>query len=107
MGKIQAKRLFYVIIATYHTLIIWEYFLTDTSNQKASSAHRLSKKELRASLILPVIITLIIWGAGLLLYVVTPGEFNTAVALFISAALLAFLLYWTRHEEKRLRITAA
>ncbi|MFZ1396498.1 MAG: tetratricopeptide repeat protein [Candidatus Promineifilaceae bacterium] len=51
-------------------------------------------------------ITVIIWGAGLLLYLVTPGEFNTAVALFISLALLAFLLFWTRNAEKRLRITA-
>jgi Tfp pilus assembly protein PilF len=41
-----------------------------------------------------------------LLYLITPGEFNTAVALFISLALLAFLLYWTRNAEKRLRITA-
>ena len=73
---------------------------------KPASAHSLSKKELRASLILPIIITLVIWAVGLLLYVVTPGEFNTAVALFISFSLLIFLLYWTRHAEKRLRITA-
>lgn len=76
------------------------------ATQKVRSAHSLSKKELRASLILPVVITFIIWGAGLLLYLVTPGEFNTAVALFISFALLFFLLYWTRTAEKRLRITA-
>lgn len=74
--------------------------------QKARSAHSISKKELRASLILPIVITLIIWGAGLLLYLLTPGEFNTAVAIFISFALLLFLLYWTRKAEKRLRITA-
>lgn len=80
--------------------------MTDTSKQEARSAHSLSKKELRASLVLPVVITLIIWGAGLLLYLITPGEFNTAVALFISLALLVFLLYWTRQAEKRLRITA-
>jgi tetratricopeptide (TPR) repeat protein len=80
--------------------------LTETSKQKARSAHSLSKKELRASLVLPVVITLIIWGTGLLLYLITPGEFNTAVALFISVALLVFLLYWTRQAEKRLRITA-
>lgn len=80
--------------------------MTESSKPKAQSSHSLSKKELRTSLILPVIITLIIWGAGLLLYQVTPGEFNTAVALFISIAMLAFLLYWTRHAEKRLRITA-
>jgi tetratricopeptide (TPR) repeat protein len=80
--------------------------LTETSKQKARSAHSLSQKELRASLVLPVVITLIIWGAGLLLYLITPGEFNTAVALFISLALLALLLYWTRQAEKRLRVTA-
>ncbi|MAU01913.1 MAG: hypothetical protein CL608_32650 [Anaerolineaceae bacterium] len=80
--------------------------MTESSNQKARSGHSLSKRELRASLILPIVITLIIWGAGLLLYLITPGEFNTAVALFISLALLAFLLYWTRDAEKRLRMTA-
>ncbi|WP_420643046.1 tetratricopeptide repeat protein [Candidatus Leptofilum sp.] len=77
-----------------------------TSKSNGRSAHSLSRQELRASLILPVVITIIIWGVGLLLYVVTPGEFNTAVALFISLALLSFLLYWTRSAEKRLRITA-
>ena len=80
--------------------------MTESSKPKARSAHSVSKKELRTSLILPVIITLIIWGVGLLLYVVTPGEFDTAVAIFISFALLLFLLYWTRNTEKRLRITA-
>jgi tetratricopeptide (TPR) repeat protein len=80
--------------------------LTETSKQKARSSHSLSKKELRASLVLPVVITLIIWGVGLLLYLITPGEFNTAVALFITLALLASLLYWTRQAEKRLRMTA-
>ena len=73
--------------------------MTETSKQKARSEHSLTKKELRASLILPIVITLIIWGVGLLLYLVTPGEFNTAVAIFISLALLLFLLYWTRQAE--------
>ncbi|MCP4420915.1 MAG: tetratricopeptide repeat protein [Chloroflexi bacterium] len=77
-----------------------------TPKPKARSAHSLSKKELRASLILPIVITLIIWASGMLLYVVTPSEFNTAVPIFISFALLLFLLYWTRKAEKRLRITA-
>ncbi|MBK8900927.1 MAG: tetratricopeptide repeat protein [Anaerolineaceae bacterium] len=81
--------------------------MTDSSsNPEPRSARSVSKKELRASFILPVVITLLIWGVGLLLYVVMPGEFNTAVALFISLALLVFLLYWTRHAEKRLRLTA-
>ncbi len=83
-----------------------ETILTETSKQKSRSGHSLSKKELRASLILPIVITLVIWGAGLLLYLITPGEFNTAVAIFISLALLAFLIYWTRRAEKGLRITA-
>ena len=80
--------------------------MTKSSDQNVRSSHSLSKKELRASLILPVIITVIIWGVGLLIYVITPGEFSTIVALFISLALLLFLLFWTRHAEKRLRITA-
>ncbi len=80
--------------------------MTESTKANGRSSHSLSKKELRASLILPIIITVVIWVVGLLLYLVTPGEFNTAVALFISLSLLTFLLYWTRHEEKRLRITA-
>lgn len=80
--------------------------MTESSNKKPRSAHSLSKSELRASLLLPILITIGIWAAGLVLYLVTPGEFNTAVALFISLSLLAFLLYWTRNAEKRLRITA-
>ncbi|MEZ4590517.1 MAG: tetratricopeptide repeat protein [Chloroflexota bacterium] len=80
--------------------------MTESTNQKPPSAHSLSKTELRASLVLPIVITVVIWGVGLLLYLVTPGEFNTAVALFISLAMLASLLFWTRHAEKRLRITA-
>ncbi|GJM40990.1 MAG: hypothetical protein DHS20C20_12720 [Ardenticatenaceae bacterium] len=77
-----------------------------TTKSNGRSAHSISKQELRASLILPIVITVVIWAAGVLLYMVTPGEFNTAVALFISIALLTFLLFWTRHAEKRLRITA-
>ena len=87
-------------------LIFWSNFLAEPAKQISRSAHSLSKKELRASLILPIVITVIIWGVGLFLYLVTPEEFNTAVALFISLALLIFLLYWTRNAEKRLRITA-
>ncbi|MCB9008857.1 MAG: tetratricopeptide repeat protein [Ardenticatenaceae bacterium] len=80
--------------------------MAETSKQKQRSAHALSKKELRASLLLPIIITVLIWGVGLLLYLITPGEFNTAVALVISLTLFIFLLYWTRHAEMRLRFTA-
>ena len=95
-----------MICAIIIEIAFLENLVTESTDQKARSAHSLSKTELRASLILPIVITVVIWGVGLLLYLITPGEFNTAVALFISLVLFAFLLYWTRQAEARLRITA-
>jgi len=66
----------------------------------------MNRRELRASLYLPIVIILGIWVMGLLVYVVTPGNFNTAVGIAVSAALFLYLIYWTRHAQPRTRAIA-
>lgn len=66
----------------------------------------MNNRELRASFFLPVVIILAIWVMGLLIYVLTPGDFNTAVGLAVSAALFLYLVYWSRNAAPRTRIIA-
>ena len=70
------------------------------------SSHRLSRRELRASFLLPVVIAIAIWLLGVAVFVVLPDEFDTAVSLIIAASLIIFLIYWTRHERLALRLNA-
>lgn len=63
-------------------------------------------RDLRASLLLPVGIVLAIWVAGLVVYALTPREFESIVALVVGAGLVGFLLFWTRRTELRLRLIA-
>ncbi|MCP5101332.1 MAG: tetratricopeptide repeat protein [Chloroflexi bacterium] len=67
-----------------------------------------SRQELRASLLLPIIITIIVWLIGLLVYAISPEElqFNQLIGGVIGAALIIYLLYSTRNAALRLRITA-
>ena len=81
--------------------------LNDNPNsKKTASSHRLSRRELRASFLLPIGLTLLIWIVGVVIYASVPAEFNTAVALVIGIGLLVFLIYWTRNARTTLRITA-
>ncbi len=73
---------------------------------KPRSAHSMNKRELRASLYLPIAIILGIWVTGLLAYAATPGDFNTAVGIAVSAALFLYLVYWTRNAPARARVIA-
>lgn len=75
---------------------------TTTENK---SAGRPSRRELRASLILPVIITLVVWLLGLLIFTLAPhqAQFNNIFAVIISGALLAVLVYTTRQASARER----
>lgn len=73
---------------------------------KPRSAHSLNRTEMRASLLAPIIIILVIWGLGMLVYLLTPGDFDTAVGLAVSASLFLFLIYWTRDATPRIRIVA-
>jgi tetratricopeptide (TPR) repeat protein len=54
---------------------------------------RPSSRALRASLLLPIVIALLIWLAGLVVFAVAPGRFDTAVSLAIGVGLVLFLLY--------------
>lgn len=66
-----------------------------------------TKKALRASLILPVVITLAILAVGtILLQLVSEPQFNNAFALLASGVMLAFLAYWTRGANWQLRLVA-
>lgn len=78
----------------------------DTDQLRPPASLPPSRRDLRASLLLPVAIVLAIWVVGLVVYVLTPRDFNTAVALIIGVALLGFLLFWTRSLEPRLRLIA-
>lgn len=71
------------------------------------SSHQTSRKELRASLILPIVITLAVLFLGWLLFLVVPaGQFNNALIILLGGGLIAFLIYWTRNANWQLRLLA-
>ena len=67
-----------------------------------------SRKELRISLLLPVLITIVVWLIGLLVYVFVPGEvqFNNVIAVLIGSGLLIYLIFYMRGVSTRLRLQA-
>lgn len=66
-----------------------------------------TRKALRASLILPVIITFGILIVGILLFQLVPeAQFNNAFALLAGGGMLAFLAYWTRGANWQIRLIA-
>jgi tetratricopeptide (TPR) repeat protein len=69
---------------------------------------RPSSKALRLSLLLPIVIALLIWLIGLIVFAVAPGRFDTAVSLIIGIGLVLFLLYdlRARPESKQNRLIA-
>jgi tetratricopeptide (TPR) repeat protein len=75
-------------------------------SKKRRSSHGLSPGELRSSFLLPVLIALAIWLVGIVVYLVTPTAFNTAVSLIIGLGLFAFLLYYTRQARPAVRLLA-
>lgn len=76
------------------------------SPPKPQSAHAMNRKELRASFLLPTLIILGIWLAGLLVFAVAPDEFDTAVGLVVTTALFLYLIFWTKDAEPRTRVFA-
>ena len=77
---------------------------TSTRPPSTRSVHAPSRSELRASVLLPIAISLIIFVVGVIVYLFTPDEFNSVTAVVIGVGLLAFLIYWTRNEPARLRL---
>ena len=67
-----------------------------------------SRKELRFSLLLPVVITVVVWLIGLAVYALTPGEvqFNNVIAILIGAGLIGYLVFYMRNVSARLRAVA-
>ena len=72
------------------------------------SSHGLSRREMRASLLLPIGIIVAIWLVGLVVAAVVPTavNFTTIISLTIALSLIVFLLYWTRGTNGRLRLLA-
>ncbi len=75
-------------------------------SDKRRSKHGLSPRELRSSFLLPVIIALVIWLVGVVIFLLVPGEFNTAVSIFVAIAIFAYLVYYTRNARRTVRLLA-
>lgn len=58
-----------------------------------------SRSELRASIVWPVAISVAIWIAGLLIYIIVPGRFDALVSGLIAVG-LAVYLYWYQRSLK-------
>ena len=71
----------------------------------SSSSNKPSRKALRASLILPIVISLGVLFFGWLLFQFIPeSQFDTALAIMLGGGLIIFLLYWTRTANWQLRL---
>lgn len=75
-------------------------------SDKQRSKHGLSPRELRSSFLLPVIIALVIWLVGVVVFLLVPGEFNTAVSILIAIAIFTYLVYYTRNARPNVRLLA-
>lgn len=62
---------------------------------------RPSRSELRNSVVWPVAISVIIWLAGLIIWIIAPGRFDVLVSGLIAAGLIVYLVWY----QRRLRMT--
>jgi tetratricopeptide (TPR) repeat protein len=60
-------------------------------------------QEMRASLLLPIGITFAMWLAGLVAYLLLPGQFYALVSLLVGLGLAIFLYIWTRNAPPKTR----
>ncbi|MFO7682885.1 MAG: tetratricopeptide repeat protein [Chloroflexota bacterium] len=72
-----------------------------TRIQKQKAARR--RQEMRASLLLPVGITIVVWLAGIGAFLLLPEQFYSIVTVLVGLGLLIFLIIWTRNADKRTR----
>ena len=72
-----------------------------TRIQKQKTARR--RQEMRASLLLPIGITIVVWLAGIGAFLLLPEQFYGIVTLLVGLGLLIFLIIWTRNADKRTR----
>jgi tetratricopeptide (TPR) repeat protein len=75
-------------------------------SEKRRARHGLSPRELRSSFLLPLLIALVIWLVGIVIYLLVPGEFNTAVSIIIGIAIFGYLVYYTRSARANVRLLA-
>lgn len=61
------------------------------------------RQEMRASLLLPIGITFAVWLAGLVAYLLLPGQFSALVSTLVGIGLAVFLYLWTRNAPARTR----
>ena len=69
------------------------------SKTRSSQGQRPSRSELRASIVWPVVISVGIWVAGLLIYIFLPGRFDVLVSVLIALGLVVYLLYYQRAQR--------
>lgn len=70
-----------------------QHTATNVTPSLPNTILRPSNKALRLSLLLPIVLALLIWVIGLVVFAVAPGRFDAAVSLVIGVGLLLFLLY--------------
>lgn len=61
---------------------------------------RPSRSELRSSIVWPVVISVVIWIAGLVIWLIAPGRFDVAVSAIIAVGLVVYLVWY----QRRLRV---
>lgn len=76
--------------------------MTQQSRMKEQKTAR-RRQEMRASLLLPVGITFVVWLAGLVAYLLLPGQFYAVVTLLVGLGMFIFLFIWTRNATRRVR----
>lgn len=60
------------------------------------SSQRPSRSELRASIVCPVAISVVIWLAGLVIWLIAPGRFDALVSGIIAIGLVIYLVWYQR-----------
>lgn len=71
------------------------------SNQEQSPSpnrrgQRPSRSELRSSIVWPVAISVVIWLAGLIIWIIAPGRFDVLVSGIIAVGLVIYLIWYQR-----------
>ena len=70
------------------------------STSKRTGA-RPSRSELRNSIVWPVVVSAVIWVAGLVIWLIAPGRFDALVSLLIAVGLVVYLIWY----QRRLHLT--
>ena len=74
---------------------------------QSSSADNQTRRALRTSVLLPVVISFMILLIGAFIFTLVPADqFNNAIAIALGTGMLLFLAFWTRKSNWRLRLIA-